>query len=153
MEELRRRDVVVDGYYFTNQSKKKLIDNAVVAVERRYVRYPRIQVLLDEMRAFSYKITKSNNIVYSAPEGQHDDCVISFALATYGAKRGSTIPFEVTTANIAKPRDEGPPVQQIDDAFIMARQQQMARSLAWVKAPKFNNQPKEPVEDNGWGIA
>lgn len=36
--------------------------------------------LVEELEAFDYKITKNSQIQYSAPEGLHDDCVMSLAM-------------------------------------------------------------------------
>jgi hypothetical protein len=44
-------------------------------------------VLIAEMRMMEYTLTPSRLIQYSAPPGEHDDTVISLALAYYGAQR------------------------------------------------------------------
>ena len=75
----------VKPYYFTNESKKNLIQNLVLAFEKQILTLPDIPVLLEELRMFGYEITKSGKIRYNAPEGFHDDCVISLALAFWEA--------------------------------------------------------------------
>lgn len=152
LEEVRAQNISVEGYYFTNTSKKELIDRSVVAIERQLVHFPRIDVLLNELKAYSYEITKSRNIIYGAPDGEHDDCVISLALAIYGAKIGSALPFLISTkAEI----HEGPPVpvvQEVDDAFLMERQRLMARSLNLLGSKaSYNVQTIDP--NDMWGIA
>jgi hypothetical protein len=154
LEEAIKRDISVEGYYFTNASKKELIDRTVVAIENRYITYPSIPILLSELKAFSYEITKSRNVIYSAPEGQHDDCVISLCLAVWGAKRGATIPFEVTTRKEENATAIIPQTHKVDQAWIMLRQQQMARSLSWVQSSAPYVAPEsDGKNDNTWGVA
>lgn len=156
LEEVRNRDIGADGYYFTNQKKKELVDRAVVAIEKNLITYPPIKELTDELKEFTYKLTPSGNIIYGAPEGKHDDCVISLALAIYGAKIGGDIPF---LTSVRSETDKAildalhvPQVQQTDDAFIMYRQVQMAKVLSSLgtSAPMHGIH----IDDNsGWGIA
>lgn len=156
LEEVRKRDIDAEGYYFTNQKKKELIDRAVVAIEQGLITYPPIQVLTDELKAFSYKFTTSGNVIYGAPEDVHDDCVISLALAIYGAKIGVSIPF---LTSVRSEVDQSildalhtPQVHQTDDAFIMYRQVQMAKMLSSLGA----SAPMHDVhidDNSGWGIA
>jgi hypothetical protein len=64
-----------------------LIDNLVIAIEGRLITYPsEYKELIDELSVFEYKITDAGNITYSAPEGKHDDCVISLALAVWALR-------------------------------------------------------------------
>jgi len=74
------------GIKFTNTVKKQLIDQLAIAIEQRLITFPRIEVLVNELFDFGYEITPSGNITYSAPEGKHDDCVISLALANWGIR-------------------------------------------------------------------
>lgn len=91
LEQLRAADLVVEGFVFTNASKKELVERLQIAIEHHQISYPRCEVLLQELKAFGYTITASRNVVYSAPEGQHDDVVMALGLAVYGAKLGSEI--------------------------------------------------------------
>jgi hypothetical protein len=43
-------------------------------------------LLKAELESYSYEITHTGHIQYSAPEGFHDDCVIALALAAWQAK-------------------------------------------------------------------
>ncbi|MCR4398946.1 MAG: hypothetical protein NUV93_08290, partial [Firmicutes bacterium] len=52
----------------------------------------RVHDLLNELEAFEYEISRAGNVKYGAPEGQHDDCVISLALAVWAAKTRRTVP-------------------------------------------------------------
>lgn len=74
------------GFKFTNESKKQLIERLQVALEQRLITFPRIPVLLDELQRYSYEMTPEGRVRYNAPEGYHDDCVISLALAVHGIR-------------------------------------------------------------------
>jgi hypothetical protein len=80
---LRRSGVSVEGYKFTNASKKDLIENLSIAIENKSISYPDIPVLISELGLFGYKISQAGVTTYSAPDGYHDDTVISLALATW----------------------------------------------------------------------
>jgi hypothetical protein len=83
-EDLQRMGLSIDPYQFTNQSKKVLIENLALMIEQRQITYPPIQELIDELKCFEAEFTSANNIRYNAPQGKHDDCVISLALTCWG---------------------------------------------------------------------
>ena len=149
LEEVRKRDISCEGFYFTNASKKELIDRLVVAIEQTQVIYPPIKELMDELKAYTYQITKSRNIVYGAPDGIHDDCVTSLALAVYGAKIGAEIPFLVGSNPANK--DQGMKIQAYDNQFLMERQRLMAQSLSLLGTRANYQSPQ--TKDDTWGIA
>lgn len=68
------------GYTFTNASKQKLIQQLSIGIDNQQIRFYDIPDLVNELKVFEYKMTKSGNFQYSAPQGVHDDCVISLAL-------------------------------------------------------------------------
>jgi phage terminase large subunit-like protein len=82
-ENLRRAGVQVEGYKFTNASKKDLIENLSIAIENKTISYPDIPVLLSELGLFGYKISQAGITTYNAPDGYHDDSVIALALACW----------------------------------------------------------------------
>ena len=78
-------EIRLKGYNFTNQSKQDLIQNLILAFEKQIITLPDVPVLLEELRMFGYQLTASGKVKYSAPDGFHDDCVISLALAFWEA--------------------------------------------------------------------
>lgn len=75
------------GYKFTNQSKCRLIDQLSIAIEQRQITFPpELVTMIEELRVFEYVISEGGVIKYQAPEGKHDDCVISLALAVWGIR-------------------------------------------------------------------
>ena len=87
LEQVQRRGFRSDGYLFTNASKKILIEGLVVGIQNVGLTFPDIDVLLGELRQMQYTLTPSRLISYSAPDGAHDDTVMSLALAYHAATR------------------------------------------------------------------
>jgi hypothetical protein len=71
----------VEGYVFSTQSKQRLMEGLAVSIQKHKVSILE-GVMMDEMMSFGYEYTKTG-VRYSAPAGDHDDCVMSFALANY----------------------------------------------------------------------
>ena len=133
MEEAKAYGLDVEGYVFSTPSKKELIDRLVVAIEKEQIHYPAIPELLNELKAFSYQITPSRNIIYSAPEGMHDDTVMALALACYGARQGLSVPMAFSSL-----KREGvlpPKITDLkeDESWLLTRQDNMARNLRFLQ--------------------
>lgn len=89
VDDLRKAGVKIpegQAVKFTNTSKKELIERLIIAIEQRLITFPRINVLIDELGSFGVEITEGGYVRYTAPEGEHDDTVISLALAVNGMK-------------------------------------------------------------------
>jgi len=89
IEELEREDVPVRPFTTTNATKKEMIDALVLAFEREEIIIPPEPVLVNELQAFEMKKTPSGLLRYTAPDGYHDDCVISLGLAWRAALLGA----------------------------------------------------------------
>jgi len=83
-EAVRRAWPRVSGFQFTNSSKEGLIDNLAMQIEQGKLRLMDVPEQTSELLAYQYELTPSRNVRMNAPEGMHDDCVISLALATWG---------------------------------------------------------------------
>jgi len=83
-DEIKSAGLLVDDFKFSGQSKHKPIDKLSVYIEQKAITIPPDQTLIDELESYGYQISESGNIKYSAPQGLHDDCVISLALAVWG---------------------------------------------------------------------
>lgn len=82
----------VEGYYFTQDAKERLITQLQLAFQTKTISYPAdLDILRDELVNYEYTYTKGGRFRYSAPQGMHDDCVISLALAVEAMKLG---PYE-----------------------------------------------------------
>lgn len=75
----------LEGYKIqTNSAKKQLIEGLRIGLQEGSLSFPAITELMYELQIFEYNITDSGTVTYSAPRNDHDDCVISLALAYYG---------------------------------------------------------------------
>jgi hypothetical protein len=81
IEELRRAGLPVLAFDTTAVSKPPLIESLVLAIEKREVTLLNDPVLINELEAYERTVSKdTGRSKYSAPEGMHDDSVISCAL-------------------------------------------------------------------------
>lgn len=82
-EDLRKMGLNVEGYKFTNESKKQLVQALMMSFELQKIRIFDDPTLINEINVFEYEITSSGLISYSAPERYHDDCVMALTLANW----------------------------------------------------------------------
>jgi Terminase RNaseH-like domain len=82
-DDLARDGVSVDPFKITSQSKKELIEKLVISIEQKSIRILPVQQVIDEFESFSYGLSPTGQVTYQAPQGFHDDAVISKALAIY----------------------------------------------------------------------
>jgi hypothetical protein len=66
-------------YLFSAPSKQRLMEGLAVAIQQREITYPEGPIV-NELQSFEYEYTRTG-VRYSAPEGLHDDCVMSLGLA------------------------------------------------------------------------
>lgn len=93
-----QRDVQMPVVPFTTTatSKRQLIEGLALRVEqgglalpawsKGEVLDPRVPVLVNELEAFEYTVTRAGNVTYSAPSGLHDDCVMALAMAGHSGE-------------------------------------------------------------------
>ena len=74
------------GVKFTNLTKESLIEKLKICIELRTFRIPKIEILIRELSRFLCVTLPSGRRRYCAPDGEHDDCVLSLALAVWGAR-------------------------------------------------------------------
>lgn len=88
VETLQRKRATVEGYKFTAASKQRIMEGLTVAIQNAAVGFPEGHIR-QELDTFEYEY-KRTGVIYTAPEGLHDDCVVALALAvekfrqTYG---------------------------------------------------------------------
>ena len=75
--ESRYTNSTVISNVFTNQKKTEMVNMSIVAFEKKKARLPWWGTLISEATSFEVKVNAIGTIVYSAPEGEHDDCVCS----------------------------------------------------------------------------
>jgi len=93
IEALRKVDgLPVREFTTTNKSKAEIIEALVLAFERGDIEIFNEPVLVGELQAFEATRLPSGMTRYAAPEGMHDDFVMSLALAFWAANnRGAAV--------------------------------------------------------------
>ncbi|CAB4180004.1 Terminase-like family [uncultured Caudovirales phage] len=79
VERLQKVRRMYQGYHFTAQSKQRLMEGLAVKIQSHELTFPDGPIR-SELDSFEYVYTRTG-VKYSAPEGYHDDCVVSLALA------------------------------------------------------------------------
>ncbi len=87
VEAVRAGGVRVEGYTIGgSKAKQQLIEKLRLGVEKETVSFPQsLNILRRELENYEFNISESGVVKYSAPSGQHDDCVVSLALAYWVA--------------------------------------------------------------------
>ena len=89
IEALQREGLPVLPFDTTAQSKPPLIESLALAFERGEVAILDEPTLVDELEAYERQVSEvTGRPRYNAPEGMHDDCVMSLALAWWGIVNG-----------------------------------------------------------------
>jgi hypothetical protein len=73
----------VVSFKFTHDSKRQLIENLQLQIERRALSLLNDPVQTGELLAYEYDVTAKGTVTMNAPEGMHDDTVIGLALAAW----------------------------------------------------------------------
>lgn len=81
IERLGEEGIQVQPFTTTNSSKSVAVDALALAFERMDISIIPDPVLVSELVAFQGTILPSGLIRYSAPEGNHDDCVMALLMA------------------------------------------------------------------------
>lgn len=91
IDELVARGLNIVPFTTTSATKQSIIQNLQAAFENGQIRILNNPVLVGELLSFESKRNASGGFSYSAPDGMNDDCVMSLAIAWYGATSGGTI--------------------------------------------------------------
>lgn len=79
VEDLQRHFNAMYGFRYSSTSKQQLMEGLASSIHKSEISYPEGPIK-DELEIFEYVFT-STGVKYSAPQGFHDDCVNSLALA------------------------------------------------------------------------
>jgi len=78
---LHHTELPFNGITFTNASKNELMVRLMLAFEQEAIGIPQINSVVSELNDIEVKTTLTGLPTYSAPDGSHDDIVMSLALA------------------------------------------------------------------------
>lgn len=81
IESLQRDGLPVIAFTTTNASKQIAVDDLALAFERGAIRILPDPILINELQSYEAERLPSGMIRYGAPEGVHDDTVMSLMLA------------------------------------------------------------------------
>jgi phage terminase large subunit-like protein len=91
IDELVSRGLNIVPFTTTSATKQGIIQNLQSAFENGLIRVLDDPVLVGELLSFEAKRNASGSFSYSAPDGMHDDCVMSLAIAWHGVNDGGVI--------------------------------------------------------------
>ncbi len=74
-EAVKQRGVEVEGVYISNALKEQMVSHLSLLMEQKAIVLLDDKWLKEELKAFTYKTTKTGKISYSAPKSMHDDLV------------------------------------------------------------------------------
>ena len=84
-EDLARDGVPIEPIHFTNEMKKQMVEKLANWIELKYIHILNLEETINEFNSFTYDYSeKTGRVMYSAPQGFHDDIVFSHALAIWG---------------------------------------------------------------------
>lgn len=92
LEQLRKRlwekggAMAIEGFTFTNTSKREIIDNLVIRLAHRELALPDDEQMIRELQYFEYELTVAGNVRMNAKSGYTDDLVVALALAVWKGK-------------------------------------------------------------------
>lgn len=90
-DELRRMGLPVRDFTTTNATKCEIIESLAAAFEQNALRILPDNVCMAELESYESKRTASGAVQYNAPDGMHDDTVMSLALAWAACDDGDDI--------------------------------------------------------------
>ena len=84
LDHLAARGLAVTPFTTTSATKQTIIQALQSALENANIRIINDPVLVGELLSFESKRSPSGSFQYGAPDGMHDDCVMSLAIAWHG---------------------------------------------------------------------
>jgi len=93
VEDLSRECSNINGFKFTEQSRRQLLDHLCLLLEQDKVKLPMDEGLIAELESFRYVLGERGKAKIEVPDGLHDDRVMSLALACWGVNERE--PFQI----------------------------------------------------------
>jgi len=93
-ENLKKQYPSIQPFVTNNESKQNMIEDLIMGLNENKLLLPSPELNADlykELSVFTYEYSpKTRKVKYGAPNGFHDDCVISLALSYHSFKRKAT---------------------------------------------------------------
>jgi PBSX family phage terminase large subunit len=94
-EQLKSKVKQIEPFVTSNKSKAEIIEGLILDLNEGNIKIPSKELfpaLYNELSVFTYEYNpKSRSVRYGAPNGHHDDCVMSLALANLSLKKLRTL--------------------------------------------------------------
>ena len=94
-EQIKRQWQDTHPFITTSKSKNEIIEGLILDMNESTIRIPNGDLfpwLLSELETFTYDYNpKTRSIKYGHPNGLHDDCVISLAIANFNRKQNKSL--------------------------------------------------------------
>jgi len=94
IDALNKEGLPVRPFATTQKSKAQIIEALALALETEQISIINDAILIHELISYEQVRTASGAFKFSAPDGQHDDCVMALAIAWSKARR--TMPDEIS---------------------------------------------------------
>lgn len=86
---LKQKCPIVTPWITTNDSKTAIVDDLAAHIEKGRIKFqPQCEKLLEQLQVYKETQSSTGKRVFNAPQGKHDDFVISTALALRARKSG-----------------------------------------------------------------
>lgn len=82
-DDLWQKGLRVNPYKFTESSRRDLLVNLQLLLEQGKIKIPNDETLISELQSFRYTVNEKGRTRIEVPDGLHDDCVFSLALAVW----------------------------------------------------------------------
>jgi hypothetical protein len=86
VQRLRNEGIFATPVSINATSKSEIINNLSFIIEAGVLKLIRTKEAVDEFTKYSYSLTNTGFVKYSAPKGYHDDIVMAVALAAWGIR-------------------------------------------------------------------
>ena len=84
---LRSGGCFPDSFQTTAKTKRQLVENFIVAIQKEKLSLPKIDTLISEMQDFRVNFKIDGGVTFSSPSGKHDDIVMSLMIAWSGYQK------------------------------------------------------------------
>jgi hypothetical protein len=82
-DDLYNRGMNITPYRFNVKSRMDLLTNLKILLEQDRIKIPDDPILINELKSMQYALSPAGNLTVEVPDGLHDDCIMSLALAVW----------------------------------------------------------------------
>lgn len=98
-DDLYARNIRVEPFRFNQKSRMDLLRNLQILLEQDRIKIPNDPILIAELKSMQYALSPAGNLTVQVPDGLHDDCIMSLALAVWDAPQNPIHANQFTNSN------------------------------------------------------